>query len=481
MGVLMFGIVNLWSAERRCGTARWRYIATIKTNGIRIDDEQYSVRGSVMSKKKKKFFASHSKSSAAVISVGIHAVLLVIALSFVAVTVIQKDEQSFEAKPVTRPKMQLKKLQVPVNIKKKKTQKPKLRKRLVVKPKLNQSVPDIKMPEITGVKGGMGSAGTGLGGAGSLGFSMPEINIFGVKGKGEKVFIILNAGNRMMLDELGGIPAYELIKEELVQVLGGLSSTVLFNIAIYFPDEAYVLYPKMVPATDANVAKVKEWIKPLNTFYDGKAKYGPDTLGSGGMRISGSGNDLLAPPIKSCRYWARPAMLSMSQQADVVFLLTQGWGALLYTPPDASMNKDWSAAKQERYRRDSAKANRLAEEDNSARASKGLPPRVFGNRWDKMRHYVPGIEFPPKPQMVKYGVKDMYEAMNAKYAETASKDLVRSGLAKKKKKRAYSFNVIQFVPKGGSGSEGLQELAKATRGEFEQLKGLDEIKSVAMK
>jgi len=41
---------------------------------------------------KKKFFARHSKSSALVVSVGIHALLIVVALSFVAVTVIQKDE-----------------------------------------------------------------------------------------------------------------------------------------------------------------------------------------------------------------------------------------------------------------------------------------------------------------------------------------------------------------------------------------------------
>ena len=66
--------------------------------------------------------------------------------------------------------MQLKKLQVPVNIKKKKIQKPKLRKRIVVKPKLNQTIPDIKMPEISGVKGGLGNASGGLGGgAGGLG------------------------------------------------------------------------------------------------------------------------------------------------------------------------------------------------------------------------------------------------------------------------------------------------------------------------
>jgi len=52
--------------------------------------------------------------------------------------------------------MALKKLQVPVNIKKKASKKPKLRKRIVVQPKMNSS--------------------------------MPEIEIFGVKGKGEKYF-----------------------------------------------------------------------------------------------------------------------------------------------------------------------------------------------------------------------------------------------------------------------------------------------------
>ena len=48
----------------------------------------------------KKFFVKHAKSGAALISLGIHAALVVVALSFVAVTVITKEEQKFEAKPV---------------------------------------------------------------------------------------------------------------------------------------------------------------------------------------------------------------------------------------------------------------------------------------------------------------------------------------------------------------------------------------------
>jgi len=129
-----------------------------------------------MGKTKKRFFAKHAKSSAALVSLGIHALIIVVALSFVAFTVMQKEEQVFEAKPVNRPRMQLKKLQVPVNIKKKKVQKPKLRKQIVVKPTVKQV--DIQLPEITGVKGGMGGGtGSGLGGL-SLGFDF-DMDLFG--------------------------------------------------------------------------------------------------------------------------------------------------------------------------------------------------------------------------------------------------------------------------------------------------------------
>jgi hypothetical protein len=219
---------------------------------------------------KKRFFAKHAKSSAALVSLGIHAVLIVVALSFVAVTVITKEDSKFEAKPVKRPKMQLKKLQVPINIKKKKMQKPKLRKRIVVQPKLNQTMPDIKMPEITGVKGGIGNAdGDGIGGGG-IGFSMPEIKLFGIRGKGEKIFIILDSTPWIMYDELGGIPAYTLIKNELVRILGGLNSTVLFNVAVFgHGTGSYTLFPRMVPASTSNLAKVEGWLKPLNAVKAG--------------------------------------------------------------------------------------------------------------------------------------------------------------------------------------------------------------------
>ena len=130
-----------------------------------------------MDKPKKRFFANHAKSSAMLVSLVLHLILLVMAASFVAVSVVLKNENQFEAPHVTRPKMPVKRLQVPVKMKKKRP-KPKLRKQITVKSRMNQKMPDIKMPEIVGIKGGMGAAaGAAFDGVAGVGFSMPEVEV----------------------------------------------------------------------------------------------------------------------------------------------------------------------------------------------------------------------------------------------------------------------------------------------------------------
>lgn len=124
--------------------------------------------------KKTGFFNKHAKSSAAVATLVIHAVLLLVAISLVAVNVIIKDDQTFEQVKVKRPRMKLKKLTVPVTMKKKKVKPPKLRKRIVVKKEIKTV--ELKMPEMTGIKGGSGYLDGG-GGLGSLGFG--GIDLFG--------------------------------------------------------------------------------------------------------------------------------------------------------------------------------------------------------------------------------------------------------------------------------------------------------------
>ncbi|MDF7824118.1 hypothetical protein P4B35_08850 [Pontiellaceae bacterium B12227] len=440
------------------------------------------------SKTGNRFFAKHAKSSAALVSLGIHAVLIVIALFFVAVTVIQKDEKAFEGKPVNRPKMALKKLQVPVNIKKKSIQNPKLRKRIVVQPKMNQTMPEIKMPEISGVKGGLGGGvAGGLGGAGSLGFSMPEIEVFGIKGKGEKVFIILDSSPEMMYDEMGGIPAYTIIKNELVKIVKGLPPTALFNVAVYDSGRTFILFPKLVSASSANVVKVEQWLKPLNAVRSGMGanEWGGATLGPGGAE---STENFLTGKFERQELWYRPAMLAMQQQADAVFLLTSWWGHQRIVKDDR--DNDWyNGSAGRRWKESYEKAKIMLDEENKTRAASGQPPRVIrrDNPWDMNRAYFPDIERPPEPEFYYHKPDEYAQAFIQVREQYKPRDAqLKRGLSNKKKTASeVSFNAVRFTKvdaewneyRDGRTEDNFKKLTGFFKGQYRTIAGLEAIKS----
>ncbi|VGO16410.1 hypothetical protein PDESU_05001 [Pontiella desulfatans] len=453
-----------------------------------------------MKANRKGFFGSHAKSSAAVVSLAIHALLVVVALSFVAVTVITKEEKAFEAKPVNRPKMQLKKLQVPVNIKKKSVKKPKLRKRIVVQPKMNQNMPDIKMPEITGVKGGLGAGAVGgLGGGEGLGFSMPEIEIFGVKGKGEKIFLILDTGNHMLIDEMGGIPAYNIIKDEMVRIVEELPPTALFNVCIFQGGQVQTLFPALVAATDSNAAKTKAWLDPLNASANAakSGNFGIQTLGSGGVNKSGNyrigkfaeplkkGGSIYGDEWSGGRVWYDAAMCAMQQQADTVFILSNSWGhqrvALENVPTMDEWKKTTSAGKKwvENVEKGRAK---LAEE-NAQRKAAGQPPKVIsGGEYGIIRTYFDGTQRPPEPDYYYYKPKDFAQAFVMMKDQYRPKDVqTASGLKKKSGKVDFSLNVVQFIRQDAGSDErssaNFSQLTQICKGQYQTVSGLEEIQS----
>ncbi len=114
--------------------------------------------------------------SAVVLSILIHAGLFLLAGMLVVFTVVKKEEKKFEPpKAVERPKMKLKKPKVKI----KKTSKPKPTTRIVTK--MNRaSMPDIQLPEMSGM-------GEGLGG-GIGGFDMmPDFGEVTVYGSGQTI------------------------------------------------------------------------------------------------------------------------------------------------------------------------------------------------------------------------------------------------------------------------------------------------------
>ncbi len=436
-----------------------------------------------MNKSKKRFFSNHSKSSAAVISIALHLVLLLIAGTFVAVTVVTKADKHFEAPKVNRPRLPPKKLQVPVKMKKKRP-KPKLRKQITVKTRMDRKMPDIKMPEITGIKGGLGSAAVGnLGSVAGVGFTMPEIEVFGVKSRGEKVFLVLDSREYIMYDEVGGIVGYTIIKDELTRIIDSLPPTTLFNIAVFDTGSRFVLFPSMVPANQANVDKIGRWLDPLNKVSKEMAAddFGPKTLGPGGHRIS---EDFRTGKIHKNQSWYPPCAEAMKQQADTVFLLTSiyGWqydgGKRI--PLGSAAKRTWDESYQ--------KALKLLDQDNANRKARGDAPRAIkkNSEWEMNKAYFPDIEFPSHEEVTWYTPNDFRKALEtirSKYASHAIQ--ATSGISKKKKDR-FTLNIIQFVPETDAGEfQGrydrsiprLKALANRLNGQYRTIKGMKGIQS----
>ncbi len=389
----------------------------------------------------------------------------------------------------------------PVNVKRKKATKPKLRKRIVVQPKMNKSMPDIKMPEITGVKGGIGDGiAGGLGAAGGVGFSMPEIEIFGVKGKGEKIFMILDTGNHMLIDEMGGIPAYTIIKNEMIRIAEELPPTALFNIGVFFGGQVQTLFPSLVPANDLNAKKAKEWLAPLNASEVAvrSGKFGIQTLGPGGINKSGNyrigkfakplkkGGSIYGDHWSGGRVWYDATMVAMQQQADTVFILSNAWGhqrvALEKVPTLQEWKESTSAGK--RWVESVKEARVKLAEENAQRNAAGQPPKVIsGGEWGLMHEYFPGIERPPEPDYYYFKPKDFAEAFVMMKEEHRPKEAqLTSGLKNRKSNKVdFSLNVVQFIrvdaEADARSSANFSQLTQLCKGQYQTVKGLDEIQS----
>ena len=110
------------------------------------------------------------QSTAVLISIALHLLIAVLASVFVVFNIVKKPEKKFEPPPpVERPKMKLKKPRVKM---KKQTQ-PRVSQRIVAKTVVN--MPDIQLPDVSGVGTGMGKGVDGY----ELMPDMDALSIFG--------------------------------------------------------------------------------------------------------------------------------------------------------------------------------------------------------------------------------------------------------------------------------------------------------------
>jgi len=447
--------------------------------------------------KQKKQTAVRGRSSGLMVSIIIHAVLLLVAATFVAVTVVIRDEAKFEGKQLVRPKMKLKKLQVPVKIEKKATPKvPNISQRITANAQ-TKSV-DFKMPELAGFGGtSVDLSGAGLG-AGGLNFAMAQFNVFGVRSRGEKALFVLDTNRAMLLDEVGGIPAYKIIKDELGSLLDRIPPTTLFNVIVFESSSSQAFSPDMSAASDENIKKLKEWLAPLNSHQN---RYGISTLAWRGTAVQ---FECHAPIYNTQSGWIAALSYGLQKGVDSIYVLgttdsVSGIDQLLLDEckkgkplqylsgraPGNYSTYDYDSPAWKKWNETVSAAYKKLNEENAARMARGQPVRVLdGNEDAVVKAYFPGATKPPAVQKqttsrYTYTINDILaysSAMQIKYGET-DRRAASFGL----KKKSITVNVVHFVPTSGEAKElpYLRNLAARTRGGYVKISGLEAIRSSA--
>ncbi|MDA3800239.1 MAG: hypothetical protein PF692_14315 [Kiritimatiellae bacterium] len=195
---------------------------------------------------------------------------------YVIMTANREEPAVFVAPPPTK-KYEPRILEHKVKVQKKQrsSSRPSVIPRMTAMKKTSINLPEIKadpktlhttfQPKFKAVSGkGMGAGlGTGYGTHG-FGSGVSQINFFGLKAKGEKIAILVDASVSMVEEERGGVPGYLRVKQRIEDVIDALSPGSLFTV-IAFADAAEAMTPKMIIANEKNKNDAKMFIRPYNT------------------------------------------------------------------------------------------------------------------------------------------------------------------------------------------------------------------------
>lgn len=451
--------------------------------------------------------AIRGRSSALIVTVVLHAVIFLVSGAIIVSKTIIKPPAEFEPVKVVRAKIPPKKLQVPVKVQKQAKSAPKMSN--ISSP---NSRPNLKAVDLTGMPtagGGGHSVGVDVGSVslGDMSFGTSQINIFKQKGKGEKFLFALDTDRMVLLDAIGGIDAYAIIKKELLDVVSRLSPAVLFNVAIFDQDNCLMFSKEMSPATDENLKKLTDWLAPLNSKSD---RYGPKTLTKPGEKLS---FNPMMPIFYNQDGYLLAIEYAIQKGVDSMYwlgacdLLDWVHKDFYESAKNGKLGGDENgrypyeldftryAGGKEAWDKLVAKAKKAQADENKERLESGGKVRVVegtGEDGSIVRAYYPTAAQPPRmddsKQRYFYVPKDILEYMESARKKYAEKD-VKASLGLKKKK--LTINVIHFVPKVAATAEGedgkkveyeldrMKEVCARTGGTYSRIEGLDAIKSAS--
>lgn len=114
---------------------------------------------------------------------------------------------------------------------------------------------------IGGFSGGSLLAGSSRG----FDIGMSDVSVFGLKTKAERILFMIDADRKMLADDKGGLNSYRVIKEEITDMVGNLSTGTLFNVVMFDGRNTLMFKEQLVPAGTEVHKQLVDWISPINS------------------------------------------------------------------------------------------------------------------------------------------------------------------------------------------------------------------------
>ncbi|OPZ24401.1 MAG: hypothetical protein BWZ02_02848 [Lentisphaerae bacterium ADurb.BinA184] len=283
-----------------------------------------------------------------------------------------------------------------------------------------------KFRAVTGTGLGVG-LGTGYG-VGGFGTGVSAFDFFGIRGRGDKIAVLVDVSVSMVEEERGGPPGFVRVKHRINEVLDAMDEQAMFNV-IAFADAASVWQREMQIASADNKTKAKMFLSPFNVEGNYGLTSGNVSSVNTGVRAEG-GTTRLDLALTA----------AFQQGADTILVISDGLPKVRKGLTDEqrsayqSQREAWAQANQGAVQAwdHAAAAAQWVEEKVLVPAQPGTPPGqlkegqtprpAVAEHWETRRVMVGGPGHPrpsppPMPQVGYWTLTDFVQHLEALYKE----------------------------------------------------------------
>lgn len=391
----------------------------------------------------------------------------------------QQPEPEFEAPPIQEP-IDKQELKFQVSLQKSSKQSAPPTQKITVRnistlnlPSMTPDMPTINTRVAIGAGHG-GGAGIGRGfGDGGLDLSKSAVNFFGIKSSGERIMIIVDASRYMLEDEKGGLPAYQIIKNEVSSIVQNLSPGTLFNVMFYSDSNLEAFAQSMLPATPGNKDKLSQWIGKFNANMSSIAN----------VSNNRDVQDKTVDPIKGLvRHWLKAFQVAQELNCDAMFILVSDWQwhGRFFTREEQEaylQSVKWTPDDEMAWQKGVNDARAWLNQENAKRRSKGVPEKIVHSDYELISELKGEgvidrkLRMKPSQAFSFEEIEDYTKKIGGKYAKEFGRN-------------PTSTNIVLFLGEDEEDEEQgdieqFKEIARSNRGRFRVLDGMKGLKNVS--